>query len=96
MPSFGLTIKQIVNYIPIKDSTRENERENALALIENGQTDAFLVKNNNNRLMNTLFDLNCAKDTLCQAYVGLCFSESSQFLLCDENNQVTTEAFAPT
>ena len=75
----------MVSYLPAELSTRENEINNAITLAENG-VESFMINNNFDLFLGNFYEMRCGDNTICKAFAGLCFYETSQLLLCDERN----------
>ena len=70
--------------------------KNQLILAEQGITDAYLLNNDAESLLKAALYETCDGNFLCGSTFGLCFSERSEILLCDEAQIVTNKPYVPT
>lgn len=92
---FGITPKQMVNYLTSSESSKANMFENELTMAKENIF-GFRVHNNIELMFNDLLEKYCKGDLFCASTVGLCFREKSEIFLCDEEDRATSEVFVPT
>ena len=64
-----------------------------MILAENGGGFKIIIEVNG--ILDSVIAERCNDDPQCSAYYGLCFTESSEILLCDENDEATDEVYVP-
>ena len=91
---FGITPRQLVNYLSTAQSSQEVMLQNELTMAKE-DIFGFRITNNVELMYNDLLEKYCSGDVYCASTVGLCFREESKLLLCDADGRATEEVFVP-
>ena len=91
--NFGVSNRQVVSYLDTDLSSKSNMKENEVNLAKYNHTHALKLFNEVNYLATESYNNRCDGDVVCAAHFSLCFRESSEILLCDENDEATNEVF---
>ena len=94
VPFYGISARQVVTYLDSSLSSKENMLNNEVALA-NAIDGSFRIFNNIEKLVFDTLDQQCKGDLSCSAYFSLCFTESSDIFLCDEEDKASDEIFVP-
>ena len=89
--NFGVSNRQVISYLDTDLSSKDNMLANEINLAKNNHYFALKLFNDVDYLANESYNARCPDDIVCAATFSLCFRESSEILLCDENDEATTE-----